>query len=833
MKISLKEINRRFERIGAWIVRWRWLNLALFALILLAALKGLPMLKMDTSNDNWFVEGSEIRLMDDMFEEIFGNNDYAAVLVEVDDVFDPEVLAAMRELSDEVEAFTPLADEVLSLTNLEFSRGFDGGIDIDELIPDPIPTDPDELEALRLLALAKPAIAGKLLSHDSKMSWIMLRLKPFPDDWSTDEEYLAFIQKVAEEYPQYFKDFDSSKPQAPEMLIGHVFMQIVKQEKYEILNPLTSGMPMISYEKRAWVSAEMPRLMGLALLFSIVILAITLRTFRGVVFPVICGLSAMLIVFGIQGYMGYKIDPSVITMPMLLGFAVAVGYAIHIVTFFKRGLREGRAPREAAAYAVEESGWPVMFTALTTIGALMSFLFVEVPILRWIGLTSAAIVGVTFILTIVILPSLLSFGRLKRVGRSNEQGDNPLFSRLMNGFNDWVMAHPNLLLALVGLVIVAGIWGLTRLEVAFDIERTMGPKVGYVKRMLHVSETEVGALYSYEIGINFPDKNQAKDPQNLRKFEALEKEVKSLPLTKKTSSVLDIVKDLNQVLNEGDADFYKLPELTDIPEYRDFDGTEEDVHAIETQMIAQTMLLYENAGGAEAEKWIDYDGKWLHMQVDIHDYNAKELKRELDRIEQKAQELYPDAAVLIAGTAAEFTVMQGIVVWGQIKSFAIALGIITVLLIIVFGSVRTGLIGLIPNIAPALVVGGIMGFIRIPLDMITVTLMPMLLGLAVDDTIHFINHCHLEYERERDYARSIRRTFIVVGPALMTTSIVLVLNFSAYLVSDARFFFNMGILAVAGILSALLTDFTVTPILLKLFKVFGSEENENREKRCS
>ncbi|PIE39860.1 MAG: hypothetical protein CSA51_03805, partial [Gammaproteobacteria bacterium] len=129
-----------------------------------------------------------------------------------------------------------------------------------------------------------------------------------------------------------------------------------------------------------------------------------------------------------------------------------------------------------------------------------------------------------------------------------------------------------------------------------------------------------------------------------------------------------------------------------------------------------------------------------------------------------------------------------------------------------------------PNISPALVIGGIMGFANIPLDMITVTLMPMLLGLAVDDTIHFINHCQLEYERCGSYRESIKRAFTTVGVALVMTSAVLMLNFSACMTSVVKVYDNLGILIPAGILAALAADFFVTPVLLKNFRPFGKRK---------
>ena len=154
-------------------------------------------------------------------------------------------------------------------------------------------------------------------------------------------------------------------------------------------------------------------------------------------------------------------------------------------------------------------------------------------------------------------------------------------------------------------------------------------------------------------------------------------------------------------------------------------------------------------------------------------------------------------------------------------SFVIALIIIGVLMMLVFGSVRIGLIGLIPNIIPAIVVGGLMGLLDYPLDMMTATI---ILGLAVDDTIHFINHGHLEFSRQRNYKGAVLKTFRIVGTPIILTSIIISVNFAIYMTSQALSFRNMGFLSVAGMVSALLADLCITPILFSKFSIFGKEE---------
>jgi predicted RND superfamily exporter protein len=116
-----------------------------------------------------------------------------------------------------------------------------------------------------------------------------------------------------------------------------------------------------------------------------------------------------------------------------------------------------------------------------------------------------------------------------------------------------------------------------------------------------------------------------------------------------------------------------------------------------------------------------------------------------------------------------------------------------------------------------------MGYLEIPIDMTTMVIIPILLGLAVDDTIHFITHSKLEFERTRNYRNAIQTTFRTVGKAIFTTSFILIASFSAYMTSVALFFVHLAVLMSVGVLAALLADYFITPILVMWTKPFGSE----------
>ena len=293
----------------------------------------------------------------------------------------------------------------------------------------------------------------------------------------------------------------------------------------------------------------------------------------------------------------------------------------------------------------------------------------------------------------------------------------------------------------------------------------------------------------------------------LVRLDSLAQKAEGYKLTKRTTTVLNILKDLNQTLHEGDAAYYRIP--------------------TNPEEVAQLLLLYENAGGSEAEYWSDYDYRRLRLMVEISSFDSGEVERELNDIAANAARLFPEASVTTVGSIPQFTVMMQYVARGQMVSFAISLLIIGILMMLVFGSVRIGLIGLIPNITPALVVGGLMGWLGYPLDMMTATIMPMILGLAVDDTIHFINHGHLEFDRRGNYRDAILRSFRTIGTPIILTSVVICANFAIYMTSEGLSFIHMGLLSVAGIVSALVADLCVTPVLFQKFRLFGKEIETN------
>lgn len=777
------KINAFFGRYAAFLLRWRWAAIALFAIVLVASFLGMSKMVQQTSFDDYFIEGDPMLVKTNEFKENFGNDYFVGILTECDNHFTKENLTLMRELGAELLDSLSYADKITSLVDLEFMLGTEDGMEIVQIVPDEIPeTGSPEMEQIRSLAYSKPHVARKLISQDGRNAWILVKLRAFPSE---------------EEWKQ-------TSNVSPDIVTGEEVTRIITKEKYASLHPKATGMPYVTQQKSVYIGQEMGRLVMIAAIICILVMLLMTRSLRGIVCPFLSVIGGIVITFGIAGYTQMYVDSTVLMIPAILAFAVAIAYNIHIFSYFKQCMRRHGKRKQAVVETISEIGWSVVFCGLTTVISLMSFMVIPIRPMKCVGMMSSLTILFVLLTTLLMAPVLLSFGKDKKPKAGIDGEGGTRLGRAMEKLNDFTFKHSKPIVAVFAVVCVALGIGLWKIEPAFDIERTMGKAVPYVNDVLTVGRSELGALYSYDLVMEFENEDDAKQPENLRKLEQLEELVGTYSLTKRTNSILDIIKDLNQTLNGGNKAFYRIPK------------TEEEV--------AQMLMLYENAGGSEAEYWMDYGYKRLRLMVEISDFNSAEVERELNNIAKKTEEMFPGVTVTAVGNIPQYTTMMQYLVRGQMQSFLISVLIIAIILMIAFQSIRVGLIGLIPNLMPAIFVGGFMGWMGIPLDMMTATLIPMMLGMAVDDTIHFFNHSKLEYDRKPNYTYALRRTFRVVGVAIVTTSIITSAVFACFATSACTMCINFGVLAVIGILSALMADLFITPLLVKKFKVYGKEK---------
>ncbi|PIE84086.1 MAG: hypothetical protein CSA07_03805 [Bacteroidia bacterium] len=760
---------------AAWArlaMRWRWVILPLFLGLVLMAGHFATRLRTDSRFENYFMEDDPMIARTREFKEIFGSDIFVAVLLECDDVYRPENLRLIRALSHELADSLTHAERVVSLTQLELPSLQHGMPTVRPLVPEPLGDSPTLGDSIRRAYQSRPGLRNRLVSDDGRQAWVFVQLGEFPE---FDETGLS-----------------------TQIIIGRQLHDVISQEKYAALHPLGAGLPYIDYEKNEFYSREVPRIMGFAILVALLVLLLVTRSLRGVLIPVASSIIGNLLLFGTLGLTDYRPDPLLIAIPLVSAFAIPLAYNIHVYSFFRQRFFATGLRKRSVEETMGEVLWPVFISVSTTVVALLTFLFTPIAPLHFVGFGAAISVGGAFLSLAILFPTLMGLGADRSPSPTHRDGTGR-WDLLMARLAAWALAHPRPILAVSIPLLLLMLVGATQIQVSFDLQRTIGTRVPYVANLLHVGESPLGSVYSYDLLIDLKDSGRARQPESIARLDTLATEIERMALTQRTSSMAHIIKDLHAALRGPEA--YTVPERP--------------------EELASFFRFYRMAGDTGPNGWIDPSGRYLRLMVEVSHFDSGTNEQELARAQTLAEDLFPGADVQVVGSLPQFVSMMQYVTRSQVLTFFLSLLLITLILTAVFGSVKVGLVSMIPNLAPAVVIAGIMGYTGMPLDMFLATIIPMVLGISVDDTVQILSLARREFRQTGDYHLAMERTFRVAGRAVVFSTMIICSNFILFCTSKSSNIVYVGFLSVAGLMVALLADLLITPLILKRFNLLG------------
>ena len=798
--MKVEKFNKFFGKVGQAQIRNRWKILAGLLIVTVICCLGLSNFSLALGEEGWFGNSDEITINTKKYEETFGNLNGIGVLVVKQgegDVFSEDMLKVIEKIGNRMRDEIPFADRLTSIVEVDIPVGNDEGFSIVKPYENGIPSDSAGLAKARDLVMRGSektnALINSLVSDDGKETWISLSLHPFTGK-ELEEKYGGDNTEVSTD-------------------IGYKLMNIIESEEFQNkgFKLYGGGMPYDSANEDRY---EVPEY-GVRVLCSIVVmllfLAICLRNVFGVIVPAVATISAIATVFGAMSFFGEKADSALVTLPVVLGMALAVGYSVHYIKMFKLHFRRTGKRKESAIKCIEECGWPVLFTVLTTMASFISFLFVNMKPLEWMGKTSAFIVLAIYIYVTVLIPILLSFGK-DRAPRATQVNGATKLDLSFSRWSKFVHDRKKSFIVISALVIAAFIPGMFKITAQLDYLTITGDKMPYIQEVKKMLSQKLGNQYSYTVMISYDEEGAFKKPENMKALLQLEDYLGTLSLTKwsggkaRVTSATSILKEMNRALNEGKDSMYTVPE----DEY----------------VLAQLMELSSIEMHNDFSDVMDDDFKTTVVSVDMTQFATEEALANMDALKSKLAELFPGAKCTLLGDMIRYSEMSNRIIFGGLKSFGFSLVIIAIMLIFAFSSLKLGLIGMIPNIAPVILVGGVMGYFNYALDFSTITVMPMVLGIAVDDTIHLTTHLKMKHEQMGSSEKAMEATFREIGATMFLTTVILCSMFSVYLFSPMHFLAVLGVLIIVGLSSALVADYTITPALLHVAKPFGKEKEE-------
>ena len=748
------------DRYPAFVLRHRWLVLALATLIMLAIAAGAPGLTVSASYRVLFGKDNPLLTAFDKLQDTYSASRSALIAVapRKGTVFTRETLAAMEELT-EAAWRTPHSVRVNSLTNYFHSEAAGDDLNITPLVEDAASLSDAQLDRVRNIALGEPELVGTLVSEDGRVAGLLINFalsEPEEPAWAEISDYLRDLLDKAR----------ATNPELSYFLTGNV-----------ILNQTFTD-----------AGKDSQKLIPVVFLVVLAITAVLLRSLFATLSIAVLVVFVVLSTMGAAGWAGTMLTPVSASVPIIV-MALGVAHAIHIVTIAQAGIRRGLERKAAIAESLRDNLYPVFLTSVTTAIGFLSLNTSSSPPFHVLGNLVALGVGFTFLYSVTFLPVLLSIlpvgAPRPRVGRVG------FFERLA----DFVVARRTLLLWSASLVAVALATGVPRNETSdnwlhhFDERYTFRTDTDFIVGNL----TGLDRLdYSLSAG----SEGGITGPEYLRAVEAFANWYRAQPEVHHVQAFPEIMKRVNRSMHGDDPEFYRIPD--------------------DPELAAQLLLLYEFSlpFGADLNDRMDIAKSATRMTVVLKDTSTRD---HLD-IDARAQAWLQANAPALATPASGFTMISAhmsdqnvrSMLWGTL----IATALITLILLIVFRNVRVGLICLVPNFLPALMAFGIWGYFSGVIGLGASVVTAIAIGIIVDDTIHFLAK-YLSFRREgQSSPEAVRATFSAVGQALWATTAILTAGFLVFALSGYEPTRVLGILVAVTIVFALFADLLLLPALL-------------------
>ncbi|EWH10312.1 hypothetical protein DS2_08560 [Catenovulum agarivorans DS-2] len=717
-------------------------------------------------------------------QRTFSKNDNVAIVVvpKSGNVFQKDIFTLVMQMTEDAWQ-TPFSTRVDSITNYQHTEAEQDDLIVDYLVGEFSDTEitQDMIEKAKEVTLNEPLLVNRIVSPSGHVTMINVTVQ-LPDklDQTADVmEVTASVRALVDKYAKLYPDVDFH-------LAGIIMMNnSFAEESVNDLSTLVPGM----------------------FLAVLVMLAILLRSVLATLATLVVIAFSILAAMGFFGWTGLYMSTATIGAPTII-MTLAVADCVHIIATVNYNLRQGMAKATAIIDSLKLNFTPILITSVTTAIGFLTFNFSDVPPLRHLGNLVAFGVLMAFLFAITILPALLYLLPIRIVAQTDGS------SNTMEKFADWVVRKHKVLLPTTALIVIV-IAGMVPLNKINDVPvEYFGEELAF-RQASDFMDDNLQGVTNIDFAFHTNKESGINDPEFLADVEAFSSWLRQQEIVDHVLTLTDTFKRLNMNMNADDPAMYKLPEQQDL--------------------AAQYLLMYEMSlpYGLDLNNQLNVDKSSMRLTVAMDNVGSKEVIAMENAVREWFAANAPDVTVTAASPALMFAHIGETNMKSMLSGSALALVLISILLVFALKSVKFGLISLLPNLAPAAMGFGIWaifaGNVNLGLSIVT----SMCLGIVVDDTVHFLSKYKKAREKGQAAEQAVRYAFASVGRALWITTLVLFVGFMVLAQSSFALNGDMGLLTAVIMVLALVVDFLLLPAFLLVFdkKVYstGAENVEQKQ----
>ena len=811
---------------------------ALVLLVIFAGFAaGIRHFRIDASADSLVLENdADLRYYREILDR-YGNEEYLVLVYQPQaDLFSAGSLAALAALHDDLERLPSVAS-VVSMLSVPLLRN--PPVPLTELGSNVKTLEsPDvDLELARREFEESPLFRDMLVSPDLRTTALQISLKPDATfdallkqrtEWRDAERAGGLTpddrQELARIEAEYAQRRDAASVRRHEDINA---IRAVMDRHRTSGQLFLGGVPMIADDMVAFIKKDL-RVFGAGMVAFLVLTLVTIfRRVTWVLLPASCCLFSVVVMMGGLGWFGWNV--TVISSNFIsLQLIITMALSIHLIVRYRelQVLHPDAEHRARVQQTVHSMFRPCLYTSLTTMVGFSSLIYCDIlPVINF-GWMMTLGLGVSLLVTFLLLPSLLVLLRPPTAPKADERHTS-VTDRLAR----FTRRRPTVIFSVAGVLILAIVMGVSRLEVENSFIDYFQKDTEIYRGMIVVDE-ELGGTTPLNVILKFPSVeaasgerspveaavDDANDPfaefgefdevqdtetywytaNRMDRIAAVHRYLESLPAVGKVVSLDTTVQVAGLLKGSQNWDSFELAVLfSDFPD--------------EFRRVA-------------VDPYVAIDRDEARVSVRIKD-SLKSLRRDalLKQIRRDLEdqlEIPPDR-FRVAGMMVLYNNMLQSLFRSQVQTIGFTILGIMLMFIVLFRSVKVSLIAMVPNMIASFSVLGVMGLMGLPLDMMTITIVAISIGIAVDNTIHYIHRFKHELAYDGDYEQAMFRCHGSIGKALYYTTITIVVGFSILVFSEFKPSNYFGLLTGLAILIALLAALTLLPRLILLFKPFG------------
>ncbi|RAP37236.1 hypothetical protein DID80_04235 [Candidatus Marinamargulisbacteria bacterium SCGC AAA071-K20] len=725
---------------------------------------GTQKLETDFGYRIWFQQDNPKLQEFDAFERRFGSDETAVVIVHSPSgIFDTESMNFLLKLTEDLW----LAPEVIrvdSLTNFQWVHAEEDDIIVEDLIYNDEPLTQDFLNERKKLATNHRTLEGFLINKAGDTAIVYVNLKPSMGGTPDYENVALAIREITKKYSS---------------ISDHEFY--------------LTGQPLLNFSFKESTEMDMGKLIPFVLLLTVLFLFLNLRRVSGMFLSLLIIFVTIAVTFGFAGWTGIKIH-NLTAMTGQFMIAICIAVSVHILVTYYQLLNKIPNKRNALLLTVEKNFLPTLLTSISTSIGFFSFLSAEIPAIVDMGVLAGTGTLLSWLFAYLILVPLLRLIPAKPSKNTEFTTDEKAHapSEFALKYTKKLVRYRPLVIGAYAILITISIAMLFKIQTNSDPFKYFD-KTYPLTIATDFVEDNVGGALGVEMVIDSGEKEGIKNPDFLKKVDSYQQWVDSFDFVTKTISIVDVLKEMNKTLNGGNDAFYGLPETRE---------------SIAQQLFLYTMNLPQ---GLDINNRVSIENDALRLTAMWTLHDSESSLKVIDMFEKKAASM--GLNLHVTGKIPLYQSNNELVVTSYIKTLGIALVLIAILLCFGLKSIRIGLLSMIPNAIPIIIGGACLPLFGVPLDVGTVIISSVCLGIAVDDTIHFLTN-FTKYTANGDSNElAVAKVFTHTAPALVTTTMVLVAAFATFAFGTFVPNQNFGKFVAIILTVALATDLTLLPAI--------------------